>query len=407
MMNGLDSNGENSTGTKTTFPGFATAAIHAGQDPEQWASHAVTPLICMSTTFKQSAPGELKAGFEYSRGGNPTRKALEECIAAIDGGKYGLAFGSGLAATTAICQMLKTGDSLVCMDDLYGGTNRFFNRILINGGVKIKMVDACNMALVEAAIDSSTKMIWIETPTNPTLKLVDIEAICNVAHRHDIIVVVDNTFASSYFQRPLDFGADIVLHSATKYANGHSDVVMGLISMKRDDLRDRLHFLQYASGGIPSPFDCFLVNRGLKTLHVRMRQHEKNAFAVATALEANPRVTRVTYPGLKSHPQHELAKKQMRGFSGMVTFRIKGELAQAQDFFKYIKVFTLAESLGGFESLAELPAIMTHASVPPEQRKELGIDDTLIRLSVGIEDAEDLVNDLTQALEKAVPASML
>ncbi|XP_022087276.1 cystathionine gamma-lyase-like [Acanthaster planci] len=392
---------------KTTFPGFATAAIHAGQDPEQWASHAVTPLICMSTTFKQSAPGELKAGYEYSRGGNPTRKALEECIAALDGAQYGLAFGSGLAATTAICQMLKSGDTLVCMDDLYGGTNRFFNRILVNSGVKIKMVDASKVALVEAAIDSNTKLIWIETPTNPTLRLVDIEEICKVAHLHDIIVVVDNTFASSYFQRPLDFGADIVLHSATKYANGHSDVVMGLVTTKREDIKSKLYFLQYASGGVPSPFDCFLVNRGLKTLHVRMREHEKNALAVARALEANPRVAKVTYPGLKSHPQHELAKKQMRGFGGMVTFRIKGGLVQARDFFKYIKVFTLAESLGGFESLAELPAIMTHASVPPDQRVALGIDDTLIRLSVGIEDEEDLVKDVTQALEKAVPESML
>ncbi|XP_033637043.1 cystathionine gamma-lyase-like [Asterias rubens] len=392
---------------ETTFPGFATAALHAGQEPEQWASNSVVPLISLSTTYKQHAPGQLAAGYEYSRGGNPTRKVLETCIASIEGGKYGLAFASGLAATTAISQMLKVGDSIICMDDLYGGTNRFFNRILVNSGIKVKMVDACDVSRIEAAIDATTKMIWIETPTNPTLKLVDIEAVCKVAHLHDIFVVTDNTFASPYFQRPLDFGADIVYHSATKYVNGHSDVVMGLIATNREDIKDKLHFIQYASGGVPSPFDCFLVNRGIKTLHVRMRTHEKNAFAVARALEANPRVVKVTYPGLPSHPQHEVAKKQMRGFSGMVTFRIKGGLVQAQDFFKYIKVFTLAESLGGFESLAELPAVMTHASVPPAQRIELGIDDTLIRLSVGIEDMEDLVNDVNQALKNAVPDSLL
>lgn len=359
----------------------------------------------MATTFKQHGPGE-HAGYEYSRSGNPTRDCLEECLAKLENAKYGLVFASGLAATNTITFLLKNGDHILAMDDLYGGTNRMFRRCTSQMGIDITMVDCTDIEKVESSIKPNTKMVWIETPTNPMMKLVDIASVVKVVRAKapkDCFVVVDNTFMSSYFQRPLDHGADLVFHSMTKYMNGHSDVVMGCICTNRDDLKERLFFLQYAIGAVPSPFDCFLANRGLKTLHIRMREHMKNGLAVAKFLEENSRVEKVIHPGLPSHPQHELAKRQMRGYSGMVSFYIKGGREQSSIFLKTLKIFTLAESLGGFESLAELPSVMTHASVPPDQRDKLGISDSLIRLSVGIEDVQDLIDDLDIALKAAIP----
>lgn len=384
------------------FPGFGTKATHVGQEPEKWNSRAVVPPISMSTTFKQKAPGDHH-GFEYSRSGNPTRNCLEECLAALENGKHGLVFASGLATTTAITYLLQTGDHIVSMDDLYGGTNRFFKKCATRMGVETSFVDCTVIDNIKKALKSNTKLVWLETPTNPTLRIVDIaEAVKVVKQKNkDIIVVVDNTFMSSYFQRPLDFGADMVMHSLTKYMNGHSDVVMGAVALNDDALNERLRFLQNAFGAVPSPFDSFLVNRGLKTLHVRMKEHMKNGLAVAHFLESHPCVEKVIHPGLPSHPQHELAKKQMRGYSGMVTFYIKGGLKEASEFLQKVKIFTLAESLGGFESLCELPSVMTHASVPENERDKLGISDNLIRLSVGIEDEDDLIQDLDQALRAA------
>ncbi|XP_041357148.1 cystathionine gamma-lyase-like [Gigantopelta aegis] len=390
--------------SKSTFPHFATDAIHAGQEPEQWKSMAVVPPISLATTFKQFAPAE-HAGFEYSRSGNPTRVCLEKCIAATEGAKHGMCFSSGLATTMTITHLLQLGDHIVSMDDVYGGTNRLFRNTAPKMGLELSFVDCTNLDEVKKAMKPNTKMVWIETPTNPTMKLVDIEAVCKIARAasKDVFIVVDNTFMSSYFQRPLDFGADISMHSLTKYMNGHSDVVMGAAALNRDDLHEKLRFLQNAIGPVPSAFDCYLVNRGLKTLHVRMREHEKNGMAVAKFLESSSRVERVIYPGLPSHPQYELAKRQMKGFSGMVTFLIKGGLEQAKTFLGTVKIFTLAESLGGFESLCEHPGLQTHASVPADQRVVLGISDNLIRLSVGIEDLDDIIEDIDKALKAAIP----
>lgn len=344
-------------------------------------------------------------GFEYSRSGNPTRNCLEKAVAAVDGAKYSLALASGLAATMTIAHMLKCGDNIICMNDVYGGTNRYFRRVASEMGLEVSFVDCTKLDCLKAAIKPNTKLVWVETPTNPTMKVIDIKGCADVVHAHnkDIIVVVDNTFMSAYFQRPLALGADICMYSATKYMNGHSDVVMGLVSMNRDDLYERLKFLQNAIGAVPSPFDCYLCNRGLKTLHLRMKQHFINAVAVAKFLEADPRVDKVVFPGLPSHPQYELMKRQCTGCPGMITFYIKGDLTNATAFLRNLKLFALAESLGGYESLAEHPAIMTHASVPEEERKVLGISDTLIRLSIGIEDVEDIIVDLDQALKAAHP----
>lgn len=387
------------------FPHFATRAIHAGQDPEQWRSRAVVPPISLSTTFKQDAPGQ-HAGFVYSRSGNPTRNCLEKAVAALDEAKYSLAFASGLAATVTITHLLKVGDEVVCMDDVYGGTNRYFRRVAAEFGLKISFVDCSKTKLLEEAITSRTKLVWLETPTNPSLKLTDIAACAKVVHAHgDVLLVVDNTFMSAYFQRPLALGADVCMYSATKYMNGHSDVVMGLVSVNSEDLHDRLRFLQNTLGSVPSPLDCYLCLRGLKTLQIRMEKHFQNGMAVARFLETNPRVEKVLYPGLPSHPQHELARRQCAGCPGMVTFYIKGSLRHAETFLQHLKLFTLAESLGGYESLAELPAIMTHASVPKNDRETLGISDTLVRLSVGLEDERDLLEDLDQALKAAHPES--
>ncbi|KAJ8376442.1 hypothetical protein SKAU_G00070220 [Synaphobranchus kaupii] len=384
------------------FKSFATEAIHVGQEPEQWKSMAVVPPISLSTTFKQYGPGN-HAGFEYSRSGNPTRNCLEKAVAALDGAKYCLAFASGLAATTTITHLLKAGDGIVCMNDVYGGTNRYFRRIAAEHGLDISFADCTQHSILKAALKPNTKLVWIETPTNPTMKVVDIKACSEISHEYskDIVVVVDNTFMSAYFQRPLALGADLCMYSATKYMNGHSDVVMGLVSVTREDLNERLRFLQNAIGAVPSPFDCYLCNRGLKTLHLRMRQHFRNAMALARFLEADERVDRVIFPGLPSHPQYELMKRQCTGCPGMISFHIKGKLENASAFLSNLKLFALAESLGGYESLAEHPAIMTHASVPESERAILGISDTLVRLSVGLEDEEDIIADVDQALSAA------
>ncbi|RWS22095.1 cystathionine gamma-lyase-like protein [Leptotrombidium deliense] len=385
---------------------FGTKAIHAGQDPKQWTSWAVIPPISLSTTFQQPAPAE-PLEYEYSRSGNPTRKCLETALAALEGGKFGMVFSSGLATTLTITHLLKHGDHVVCGDDVYGGTNRYFRTCASQMGIDVTFVDATNTENVKKAFKENTRMVWMETPTNPTMKLCDIRAIADyVKTKPNVFLAVDNTFMSSYFQQPLALGADIVMHSLTKYMNGHSDVVMGAVVTNRSDLNETLKYLQNCTlGAVPSPFDCFLVNRGLKTLHVRMEQHMKNGLEVAHFLESHPAVKKVVHPGLKSHPQHELAMRQCSGFSGMVTFYIKGGLNEAKLFVKSLKVFTLAESLGGIESLVEIPAIMTHASVPVEQRKVLGIDDGLIRLSVGIENTKDVIDDLRQALEKVAKVS--
>ncbi|KAL1023277.1 hypothetical protein UPYG_G00038600 [Umbra pygmaea] len=397
-------NNELAAGFCMQFKSFATEAIHVGQEPEQWKSMAVVPPISLSTTFKQFGPGE-HAGFEYSRSGNPTRSCLEKAVAALDGAKHCIAVASGLAATLTITHMLKAGDGIVCMNDVYGGTNRYFRQIAAEAGLDVSFADFTKVEVLQAALKTNTKMVWIETPTNPTMKVVDIQACAEVVHQHnkDTMVVVDNTFMSAFFQRPLALGADICMYSATKYMNGHSDVVMGLVSVNREDLNERLKFLQNALGAVPSPFDCYLCNRGLKTLHLRMSQHFRNALAAAKFLEADPRVDRVIFPGLPSHPQHELMKRQCTGCPGMITFYIKGNLENATTFLRSLKLFALAESLGGYESLAELPAIMTHASVPEDDRVTLGISDTLIRLSIGLEDEEDIIDDLEQALNAAHP----
>ncbi|KAM4721770.1 cystathionine gamma-lyase-like [Rhinophrynus dorsalis] len=385
------------------FEHFATQAIHTGQEPEQWTSMAVVPPISLSTTFKQYGPGE-HAGFEYSRSGNPTRNCLEKAVAALDGAKYCLAYASGLAATVNIAHLLKSGDEIICNSDVFGGTNSYFRKIASEMGLKVTFVDCSKLRYLEAAITTDTKLLWIETPTNPTLTVIDIQGCADIAHKHkDIIFAVDNTFMSAYFQRPLALGADICMYSATKYMNGHTDVVMGLVSVNCDKLYEKLKFLQNAIGAIPSPFDCYLCNRGLKTLHLRMKQHFQNGLAVAKFLEMDPRVDKVIFPGLPSHPQYELTKKQSTGVPGMITFYIKGNLEHAKTFLKSLKVFALATSLGGYESLAEHPAIMTHASVPEEDRAVLNISDSLIRLSIGLEDIEDIIGDLDQALRAAHP----
>lgn len=380
--------------------GFATKAIHVGQDADQWNCKSVVPHITMSTTFKQSGPAQ-HAGFEYGRSGNPTRCVLETCLASLDNGKYGLTFSSGLGVTTTVITMLKAGDHIVAGDDLYGGTNRLLRNVAMNMNISIDFVNATDLAKVEAAVKPNTKLFWIETPTNPLLKVIDISAVCKIAHKFPgVFVVVDNTFLSAYLQRPLDLGADIVMYSLTKYMNGHSDVIMGAAITNDEALYERLKFLQNAAGIVPSPFDCYLVNRSLKTLALRMERHKLNSLAVAKFLEKHPKVERVLHPGLPSHPQHELAKKQTYGHSGIMSFFIKGGLDESSAFLKSLEVFTLAESLGGYESLAELPSVMTHASVPVEQRAVLGITDGLVRLSVGLEDIDDLIMDLKQALEK-------
>jgi cystathionine gamma-lyase len=378
---------------------FATRAIHAGQAPDP-ATGAVMPPIYTTSTYAQSSPGVHK-GYDYSRTRNPTRGAWERCIADLEGGTRGFAFASGMAATSTVMELLDAGSHVIAMEDLYGGTFRLFERVRRrSAGHTFSFVDLSNMAALEAAVRAETRMIWIETPTNPTLRLVDIAQVAAWASARNILTVVDNTFATPWIQRPLELGADIVVHSATKYLNGHSDMVGGIAITLDKDLGDRVGFLQNAVGGISGPFDSFLALRGLKTLPLRMRQSSESAIAIATWLEQHPQVSRVIYPGLESHPQHALARTQMQnGFSGIVSFVIKGGIDKAKSFLERCKLFTLAESLGGVESLVDYPLLMTHASIPPEQRQALGIDEGLIRLSVGIEDTEDLITDLDDALK--------
>jgi len=376
--------------------GFSTRAIHAGQDPDP-ATGAIVVPIYQTSTYAQSAIGRHK-GFEYSRTANPTRSALETCLASLEGGRHALAFASGMAAESAIMQLLRPGDHTVAVDDLYGGTYRLFKQVLEPMGLTFSFVDPSLPEVLERAGTDRTRMVWIESPTNPLLRLIDITAAATLAHRHDALLVVDNTFMSPYFQRPLALGADIVVHSATKYLGGHSDLIGGAVVVDRDDLHERLAFLQNAVGGVPGPMDVWLVLRGLKTLAVRMREHDRNARLVAEFLEAHPRVQRVLYPGLRSHPQHDLAGRQMSGFGGMIAFEVKGGLDVARAVVERTRIFTLAESLGAVESLIELPAAMTHASIPADVRRARGVADGLIRISVGIEDAADLIQDLDQAL---------
>ena len=377
-------------------PGFSTRAIHAGQKPDPTTGAVVVPIY-QTSTFAQDAVGKHR-GYEYARTGNPTRAALEQCIAALEGGRHGLAFASGMAAESTVMQLLKPGDHTIAMDDLYGGTYRIFRRVLEPMGLSFSFVDGSDPKAVEAAITDRTRLVWIESPTNPLLKLVDIAAISKLAHAQQALVVVDNTFMSPYFQRPLSLGADIVTHSATKYLGGHSDVIGGALVVDREDLFERLAFLQNAVGGVPGPMDAWLVLRGLKTLAVRMREHDRNARLVAAFLHDHPKVARVFYPGLTNNPQRELAQRQMSGFGGMISFEVKGGLDPARRVVERTHLFTLAESLGGVESLACHPATMTHASIPVEVRTARGVDDGLIRLSVGIEDADDLQEDLRQAM---------
>lgn len=383
---------------------FNSLAIHAGQSPDPSTGAIMTPVY-LTSTYVQPALGEHK-GYEYSRTKNPTRSAYENCVAALeaeeDGIAFGAAFGSGCAATATLLHLLNPGDHVVASDDLYGGTFRLFDKVFTGGGhgVQFTFVDMTDEAAYRAAFRTNTKMVWIETPTNPMLKIIDLEKTIKIAKEKKALSVVDNTFMSPYFQRPFRFGADIVMHSATKYLNGHSDMVGGVTVTKDKALADKIYFLQNSIGAIAGPFDSWLALRALKTLHIRMDRHAENAMAVAKMLEKHPQVEKVIYPGLESHPGHNLARKQMLGFGGMISFTVKGGLAKAKKVVEGTKLFSLAESLGGVESLIEHPAIMTHASVPPENRKKLGIDDGFIRISVGIEHVNDLLADLEQALAR-------
>ncbi|AOH36126.1 cystathionine gamma-synthase [Luteimonas sp. JM171] len=387
------------TGSKAWGPG--TRAIHAGQSPDP-STGAVMPPIYATSTYAQSSPGEHQ-GFEYSRSHNPTRFAYERCAAGLENGTRGFAFASGLAATSTILELLDTGSHVIAMDDVYGGSYRLFEGVRRrSAGLDFDWVDLSDLAKFEAAIRPQTKMVWIETPTNPLLKLVDIAAVAEIARKRGLIVVVDNTFSSPILQHPLELGAHIVVHSATKYLNGHSDMVGGMVVVGDDgQIADRLAYLQNAVGAVQGPFDSFLALRGLKTLHLRMKAHCENAQAIAEFLQGHEAVQEVIYPGLPSHPQHELAKRQMDGFGGIVSIRLKGGYEAAKRFCERTKLFTLAESLGGVESLVNHPAVMTHASVPAERRKELGLGDELVRLSVGIETLADLQEDLGNALGSA------
>jgi cystathionine beta-lyase/cystathionine gamma-synthase len=376
-----------------------TLAIHAGQEPDPITGAVMTP-ISLSTTFAQNGPGHHK-GFEYSRTQNPTRKQMEECVAALEGGKHGMGFGSGCAAMTTLFHTLAPGDHIVAIDDVYGGTFRILDKVMKPMGIETSWIDLTKPELLEGAIRKNTKMLFLETPTNPMLKVVDIARLAETAKKRGVYTVVDNTFATPMIQRPLELGATVALHSLTKYLNGHSDVVGGVIVTSDDGLAERLRFLQNSMGAVPSPFDCFLVMRGIKTLPVRMERHSRSAMDLATWLEERPEVEKVYYPGLTSHPQHALAMKQMKAPGGMISFVVKGGLPAADRLLRTVEIFVCAESLGGVESLIEHPAIMTHGSVPKENREKLGIVDGLIRISVGLEDVDDLRDDLARALAAA------
>lgn len=377
---------------------FNTKTIHGGQQHEKSTGSVMIPIF-QTSTFAQTSPGKPIGDYEYSRSANPTRTALEDALASIENGIRGLAFASGLAASDAVMKILKQGDEVIAMDNLYGGTYRMFVKIYQNFGIKFHFVDMTDLKKFECLINKNTKLVWLETPTNPLMKLADIAEIAKITNKHKLLFAVDNTFATPYLQKPLDLGADIVMHSATKYLGGHSDVMAGALIVKDKELGEKLHFAQFATGGILGPMDSYLVLRGIKTLNLRMQRHCENGAKVAEYLKSHPAVKRVYYPGLVSHPNHEIAKKQMNGgFGGMVSFTFNsGKKEDAFAFLEKIKVFTLAESLGGVESLANHPATMTHASVPAEKRLEIGITDDLVRLSVGVEDIDDLLDDLKQA----------
>lgn len=386
--------------TATSRPlALETLAVHAGQPADPTSGAVMTPIV-LASTFAQRAPGEHQ-GFEYSRSGNPTRNALEACLAALEGGKHGFAFASGLGASATVLHTLKPGDHVLSGDDVYGGTFRLLDKVLAPMGVSSSFVDLSDPRAVARSMRPETKLVWLETPTNPMLKIFDIGAIAEIAKGRGARVLVDNTFATPVLQSPLSLGADIVLHSTTKYLNGHSDVVGGAVVTSDEPFAERLRFLQNAMGAVPSPFDCYLVLRGIKTLSVRVERATSTAGAIADRLRAHPKVERVYYPGLETHPNHAIAKQQMRGFGAMISFVLRGGLEPSRRFLSALEIFACAESLGGVESLAEHPAIMTHASVPPEQRRALGIDDGLCRLSVGVEAAADLWADIEGALEKA------
>jgi cystathionine gamma-lyase len=379
------------------YTGFATKAIHIGQEPEETTGAVTVPLF-QTSTYAQEEIGKHK-GFEYARTHNPTRFAWEKNLAALEGGIAAFAFGSGLAAEDSLMKLLSSGDHVLCAEDMYGGTFRLFDKILTRFGITFSYVNMTDLNAVKSAMQSNTKMVYTESPTNPMMTLTDLAAVAEIAHAHNAMMVVDNTFASPYFQQPLSLGADIVIHSATKYLGGHSDLVSGIVTTNRQDIADQLKFIQNAAGAVPGPFECWLLLRSSKTLAVRMKQHEQNALAVARYCENHPKVKKIFYPGLASHPQHELAKRQMKGFGGMISIEL-GSLENAKNFAKAIRIFTLAESLGGVESLVCHPVSMTHGSIPKEKRDQLGVTDGLVRLSCGIEDVEDLLADIEQALDK-------
>ncbi|NBL65403.1 cystathionine gamma-synthase [Flavobacterium sp. NST-5] len=378
---------------------FNTKTIHGNQHHDP-STGAVMPPVYQTSTYVQSSPGKPLGDYEYSRAANPTRTALEDALASIENGAKGLAFSSGLAATDCLLRSLKAGDEVIAMDDLYGGTYRMFTKIYKDSGIKFHFVDMNDLEKFRSLINENTKLVWVETPTNPLMKLADIEAIAKITKEKKLLFAVDNTFATPYLQKPLDLGADVVMHSATKYLGGHSDVIAGALIIKDKDLAEQLHFQQFATGATLGPMDSFLVLRGIKTLHLRVQRHCENGEKVAAFLSEHPAIETVFYPGLKNHPFHEIAKKQMQnGFGGMVSFTFKsGKKEDAISFLEKLKIFTLAESLGGVESLANHPALMTHASIPEDKRQEIGISDDLVRLSVGIEDIDDLLEDLKQAL---------
>jgi len=376
---------------------FETLAIHSGERPDKMFG-AISVPIYQTSTFAFEDVGKTR-GYDYSRTANPTRKVLEDTIAQLEGGKAGFAFATGMAAETTVMHLLKAGDHIIAGDDAYGGTYRLFQNVMRDFGLEFTFLRMASRQRIEEAIKPNTKMLWLETPSNPLLNIVDIEMAVDIAKKHNLMTVIDNTFATPYFLRPIEYGIDLVVHSTTKYLNGHCDVVGGAVVTTTDELTERVQFLLNAMGTPASPFDCWLVLRGIETLPIRMKQHEANAFAIANYLKGYPAVKRVFYPGLESHPGHETARRQMKGFGGMVSFEINGGIKEVNTFLRRIKVFALAESLGGVASLAEHPATMTHASMPEETRREAGITDELIRLSVGLENIDDLIEDLRQALE--------
>ncbi len=377
-----------------------TLAIHAGQDPDP-ATGAVVVPIYQTSTYEQEALGQPRQGFEYSRTDNPTRRAYEKCVAALEGGKFAVAFASGMAAINNCMYLLKTGSRVVVGDDVYGGTYRFFTKVMRAFGVESVFVDTSDLDVLQSAVARGADMVWLETPTNPLLKLTDIERAAEIAHKVGALLVVDNTFMTPFFQRPLELGADIVVHSATKYLGGHSDVVGGVLVTNDESINDAMRFYQNSVGAVPGPFDCWLTLRGIKTLSVRMLRHQSNALEIASFLAKHPRVKQVLYPGLPSHPQYELACRQMSGFGGMVSVYLDGGIQEVKRFLESTELFFLAESLGGVESLIEHPAVMTHSSLPRAVREQSGITDGLVRLSVGIENVDDLIRDLTSALDRA------